>query len=106
MTCHSVKGLEFPVVFMTGLEEGVFPCTLMGPPDVEEERRLFYVGLTRARERIVLTSSSTRKWLGAEQQDVCRFVSEIPACLLEKPVYSRPQKLKGGDPAAAQMALF
>ncbi len=106
MTCHSAKGLEFPAVFMTGLEEGIFPCTLMGRPDVEEERRLFYVGLTRAKERVVLTSSATRKWIGSEQQEVCRFVNEIPASLLDRPVYSVPRKGRVEASLAAQMELF
>jgi len=105
MTCHSAKGLEFPVVFMVGLEEGIFPCTVMGPPDVEEERRLFYVGLTRARERVVLTAARRRPWVGnGEQHTVSRFISELPAELL---THAEPhkQRRKPQDPTA-QMELF
>lgn len=105
MTCHSAKGLEFPVVFMVGLEEGIFPCTLMGMPDVEEERRLFYVGLTRARERVILTAARRRPWVGnGEQHTVSRFISELPAELLTHPE-SHKQRRKPQDPTA-QMELF
>lgn len=105
MTCHSAKGLEFPVVFMVGLEEGIFPCTLMGPPDVEEERRLFYVGLTRARERVILTAARRRPWVGKGEQYIrSRFIDELPSELLTQP---EPQKMrrKPQDPTA-QMELF
>lgn len=105
MTCHSAKGLEFPVVFMVGLEEGIFPCTLMGPPDVEEERRLFYVGLTRARERVILTAARRRPWAGnGEQHTISRFIAELPAELLTHPEPHR-QHRKPQDPTA-QMELF
>jgi uncharacterized protein (TIGR00375 family) len=105
MTCHSAKGLEFPVVFMAGLEEGIFPCTLMGPPDVEEERRLFYVGLTRARERVVLTAARRRPWVGAGDQHArSRFIDELPAELLTHPEPHK-QRRKPQDPTA-QMELF
>jgi len=105
MTCHSAKGLEFPVIFMTGLEEGIFPCTLMGPTDFEEERRLFYVGLTRARQRVILSFARRRGWVGSGDQHArSRFIAELPAELLEQ---TPPQKLrrKPQDPAA-QMDLF
>lgn len=105
MTCHSAKGLEFPVVFMVGLEEGIFPCTLMGPPDVEEERRLFYVGLTRARERVILTSARRRPWVGnGEQHTASRFIAELPVELLTRPEAYKPRR-KPQDPTA-QMDLF
>lgn len=105
MTCHSAKGLEFPVVFMAGLEEGIFPCTLMGPPDVEEERRLFYVGLTRGRERVVLSSAKRRQWAGSSEEHArSRFIDEIPAELLEQPAPQK-QRRKPQDPTA-QMELF
>lgn len=105
MTCHSAKGLEFPVVFMVGLEEGIFPCTLMGPPDVEEERRLFYVGLTRARERVILTAARRRPWVGnGELHTASRFISELPVELLTRP---EPQKTRRKpQDATAQMELF
>ncbi len=105
MTCHSAKGLEFPVVFMVGLEEGIFPCTLMGPPDVEEERRLFYVGLTRGRERVILTAARRRPWVGKGEQHVrSRFIDELPPELLHQP---EPQKMRRKpQDATVQMELF
>ena len=105
MSCHSSKGLEFPVVFMTGLEEGMFPCTLMGTPNVEEERRLFYVGLTRAKQRVILTASGYRGWMGQGVRELSRFVSELPAELLEKPEAGR-QRRRNTTESEAQMELF
>lgn len=79
MTCHSAKGLEFEVAFIAGLEEGIFPCTLMGPPDVEEERRLFYVAMTRAKKRLILTSSRFRQFdTGSFPCQSSRFIGELP----------------------------
>lgn len=105
MSCHSAKGLEFPVVFLTGLEEGVFPCTLMGPPDSEEERRLFYVGLTRAKERVVMTASAYRSWLGQGRRELSRFIAELPDELLEHPD-SRQTRRRSKQDSANQMELF
>ncbi len=105
MSCHSAKGLEFPVVFLTGLEEGVFPCTLMGPPDSEEERRLFYVGLTRAKERVVMTASAYRSWLGQGKRELSRFIAELPDDLLEHPD-SRHIRRRAKQDSADQMELF
>lgn len=105
MTCHSAKGLEFPVVFMTGMEEGLFPCTLMGRPDIEEERRLFYVGLTRAKERVVLTSAAHRPWAGSPNHTVSRFIAEVPPDLVEQVVPQRPRASKRQD-ATLQLDLF
>ncbi|HXG17125.1 MAG TPA: 3'-5' exonuclease, partial [Calidithermus sp.] len=81
MTLHSAKGLEFPVVFMTGLEEGVFPhARSLGDPDeLEEERRLCYVGLTRARERLYLTWAVHRRLHGYDAAQPSRFLAEMPA---------------------------
>jgi uncharacterized protein (TIGR00375 family) len=84
MTIHAAKGLEFPVVFLAGAEEGLLPCTLMGKADIEEERRLFYVALTRARERLVVTSSASRLWAGTGPRQLSRFVGEIPGRLVTK----------------------
>jgi len=105
MTCHSAKGLEFPVVFMTGLEEGIFPCTLMGPTDFEEERRLFYVGLTRARQRVILSAARRRGWVGnGDQHARSRFIDELPAELLTHPEqHKQHRKPQAG---VAQMELF
>ena len=86
MTLHSAKGLEFPVVFVTGLEEGVFPHSrsLLEPAEMEEERRLCYVGLTRARERLYLTRCWKRTLYGTERfNKPSRFLQEIPAHLME-----------------------
>jgi DNA helicase-2/ATP-dependent DNA helicase PcrA len=90
ITVHNTKGLEFDRVLLTGLEDGIFPhyaSTVMGLPvageELEEERRLFYVGVTRAREELYLTSCSRRRVFGALQQaEPSRFLSEIPPELL------------------------
>jgi len=87
MTMHSAKGLEFPVVFITGLEEGLFPHSRASDDeaDLEEERRLCYVGITRAQRRLVLTSAARRRVFGDYQStDPSRFIDEIPAELLEE----------------------
>lgn len=81
MTIHSAKGLEFPVVFVTGLEEGLFPNTRLGDSDrdIEEERRLAYVAITRARERLYLTHAATRRTYGSVQANpASTFLLEIP----------------------------
>lgn len=80
MTLHAAKGLEFPVVFMVGMEETIFPHTraLYDPSEMEEERRLCYVGMTRAREELYLLSSSSRMIFGQRQHNPpSRFLSEI-----------------------------
>ncbi|HLV59603.1 MAG TPA: DNA helicase PcrA [Natronosporangium sp.] len=85
MTLHTAKGLEFPVVFMTGLEEGVFPHdrSLADPSELEEERRLAYVGITRARSRLYLTRAVTRSAWGQPQYNPpSRFLDELPAELV------------------------
>ena len=86
MTLHTAKGLEYPVVFVTGMEEGTFPHmrSLESVQDLEEERRLAYVGLTRARERLYLTRAEVRSSWGAPQYfSASRFADEIPAELVE-----------------------
>ncbi|MGB2757548.1 MAG: 3'-5' exonuclease, partial [Acidimicrobiia bacterium] len=86
MTLHTAKGLEFPVVFLTGLEDGIFPHvrSLGNPDELEEERRLCYVGLTRARERLFLTHAWTRTLFGATDYfPPSRFLDEIPKELVE-----------------------
>ncbi len=82
MTLHGAKGLEFPVVFLTGLEEGVFPhsMSMQDPQQLEEERRLCYVGITRAREKLYLTRALVRTLYGFQRNNhVSRFLGEIPA---------------------------
>jgi DNA helicase-2/ATP-dependent DNA helicase PcrA len=86
MTLHSAKGLEFPVVFLIGAEEGVFPNTraLSEPDELEEERRLAYVGITRARERLYVTHAWSRSLFGSTQYNPpSRFIEEIPGELVE-----------------------
>ena len=87
MTLHSAKGLEFPVVFITGLEENLFPHSRSSEEheDVEEERRLLYVGMTRARERLFLTRAGQRRLFGEPMSAVpSRFLQEIPPQLLRE----------------------
>jgi len=86
MTLHTAKGLEFPVVFLTGMEDGTFPHlrSLADPKELEEERRLAYVGITRARERLHLSRAAVRSAWGAPQYNpASRFLDEIPAELVE-----------------------
>ncbi len=86
MTLHTAKGLEFPTVFLTGMEEGIFPHsrTLGDKNEVEEERRLAYVGLTRARERLYLSRSEYRtSWGAPTYNPASRFLTEIPEGLVE-----------------------
>jgi DNA helicase-2/ATP-dependent DNA helicase PcrA len=80
MTLHSAKGLEFPVVFLTGLEEGVFPHvrSMESEEELEEERRLFYVGVTRAKERLFLSYALHRRLHGYGLGELSRFLLEIP----------------------------
>ena len=85
MTLHSAKGLEFPVVFMTGMEEGLFPHARVADDDIEEERRLCYVGMTRAMEKLYLTHALRRRVFGDFQSNPrSRFVDEIPPQLLHE----------------------
>ena len=87
MTLHSAKGLEFPVVFITGMEDGLFPSRLSmdNPEELNEERRLAYVGITRAKEKLYLTKTRTRMLFGSTTYSKeSRFVTEIPDDLLNK----------------------
>lgn len=85
MTLHAAKGLEFPLVFLVGLEEGLFPSSMSmeEPGRLEEERRLCYVGITRARQQLVLTYAESRRQYGSDSYNPpSRFIGEIPAELL------------------------
>ena len=86
MTLHSAKGLEFPVVFLVGMEEGIFPGykSINEPSELEEERRLCYVGITRAKERLLLTCARQRTIFGSTScNSVSRFLKEIPSNMLD-----------------------
>lgn len=99
MTLHAAKGLEFRVVFMIGMEEGIFPHsrTLFEPAELEEERRLCYVGMTRARERLYLTHATMRLLYGSTQRNaISRFVMEIPPEFCESGLIAGPHKLGVG----------
>jgi DNA helicase II / ATP-dependent DNA helicase PcrA len=93
MTLHSAKGLEFPVVFLTGLEEGVFPHarSMSDPEEIEEERRLCYVGLTRARDRLYLSYAVHRRVHGYGVGEPSRFLREMPEAHLTLLNASRPE---------------
>ena len=87
MTLHSAKGLEFPLVFLAGMEENLFPHRMSAedPDRLEEERRLAYVGITRAMQKLYLTFAESRQQYGIENYNrVSRFVRDIPANLVEE----------------------
>jgi len=95
MTLHSAKGLEFPVVILAGLEEGLFPHSRSSDDveELEEERRLCYVGMTRARSKLVLTGAARRRVFGEYQSsEPSRFIDEVPSELVDRvaPSYSSP----------------
>jgi uncharacterized protein (TIGR00375 family) len=116
MTMHGAKGLEFPVVFITGMEKGVFPCELpqgskeadtegfANATSLNEERRLFYVGMTRAQHSLILTSAAARPIFGTyKNRPVSQFVAEIPASLCDQ---VERKKIKKKKTASRQMKLF
>ena len=95
MTMHSAKGLEFPVIFLCGMEEGLFPhqMSLEEPGRLSEERRLCYVGITRAMQQLYITQAEKRRLWGSENYPLpSRFISEIPAELIQE------IRLRGGAP--------
>jgi DNA helicase-2/ATP-dependent DNA helicase PcrA len=86
MTMHAAKGLEFPIVFMIGMEEGLFPHSrsLMDKEEIEEERRLCYVGITRAKEKLFLTFANRRLFFGTRTQNmISRFIADVPQHVLD-----------------------
>lgn len=108
MTLHTAKGLEFPVVFLTGMEDGTFPHlrALGDPKELEEERRLAYVGITRARERLHLSRAAVRSAWGAPQYNpASRFLDEIPPELVEwQRAEAATTTRRPGLPAVATLA--
>jgi DNA helicase-2/ATP-dependent DNA helicase PcrA len=97
MTLHSSKGLEFPVVFLVGAEEGLFPSVKAWEEtpeeDIEEERRLCYVGMTRAREQLYMTNAVIRRvWGETKYQEPSRFLTEIPPQFIEYKDFSKVQR--------------
>jgi DNA helicase II / ATP-dependent DNA helicase PcrA len=114
MTLHAAKGLEFPLVFLCGLEEGLFPHsrTFLNPDDIEEERRLCYVGMTRAMDQLVITRAVYRRRYGTDMPEASipsRFLDEIPAALVEElgksrvgrapsPAYGQTGRTRMSDP--------
>ncbi|HXK57577.1 MAG TPA: 3'-5' exonuclease, partial [Gammaproteobacteria bacterium] len=112
MTLHSAKGLEFPLVFMAGLEEGLFPHSMSSqePGRLEEERRLCYVGMTRAMQRLCVSYAESRRLHGSDSYALpSRFLREIPAELIQevrpgsqltRPVY-RPSPPGVSEPDSA-----
>jgi DNA helicase-2/ATP-dependent DNA helicase PcrA len=94
MTMHAAKGLEFPIVIVAGLEEGLFPHSraTMDEEDVEEERRIFYVCITRAEERLILTAAARRRVFGEYQPtEPSRFLQEIPEALVQRMEIGTPR---------------
>ncbi|MFJ8946958.1 DNA helicase PcrA [Streptomyces sp. NPDC102395] len=107
MTLHTAKGLEFPVVFLTGMEDGVFPHmrALGQTKELEEERRLAYVGITRARERLYLTRSAMRSaWGQPSYNPPSRFLEEIPATHVDWKRTGATSPLSAGGPASSVAA--
>ncbi len=105
MTLHAAKGLEFPLVFLGGLEEGLFPHsrTFLQPDDIEEERRLCYVGMTRAMDTLVLTRAVYRRRYGTDLPEASipsRFLEEIPVELVEDLGKPRRGRVAAGDSPA------
>ncbi|WPL15581.1 DNA helicase II [Thiorhodovibrio winogradskyi] len=112
MTLHSAKGLEFPLVFVTGVEEGLFPHSMSAddPDRLEEERRLCYVGMTRAMQQLYLTHAESRRLHGREEYPMpSRFLREVPVALIEEVRahggQRRPGPVLGGAPTAGGFHL-
>ena len=115
MTLHSAKGLEFPIVYLTGMEDGLFPSYMTivadDPDEIEEERRLCYVGITRAEKELVITCAKQRMVRGETQMNkVSRFVKEIPQELLEVQNnvtgYNKSKINYGGEKEPGSQNLF
>src|SRR6185503_205178 len=101
MTMHAAKGLEFPMVVIAGLEEGLFPHSRSSEDveELEEERRLCYVGMTRARRQLVLTGAARRRVFGEYQSnEPSRFIDEVPSELVERLVPTFSSTYQGNFP--------
>jgi DNA helicase II / ATP-dependent DNA helicase PcrA len=110
MTLHAAKGLEFPLVFLCGLEEGLFPHarTFLNPDDIEEERRLCYVGMTRAMDQLIITRAVYRRRYGTDMPEASvpsRFLEEIPSELVEELGTARKRPKAGSLSAFANRNL-
>jgi superfamily I DNA/RNA helicase len=109
MSLHAAKGLEFPVVFIVGCEEGLLPYRPQhgdAEPDEAEERRLFYVGMTRARRRLILTHAGRRFLFGRTMENrLCGFVEDIEAALREASEAARRRR-PDGPADDGQLPLF
>jgi DNA helicase-2/ATP-dependent DNA helicase PcrA len=112
MTLHSAKGLEFPMVFMAGMEEGLFPHRMSAeePGRMEEERRLCYVGITRAMRQLTFTFAETRRLHGNDSYNrPSRFISEVPSGLLQevrmRGAVARPYDSRGSAAAATSQRI-
>src|SRR6202171_3692444 len=108
MTLHAAKGLEFPLVFLCGLEEGLFPHsrTFLHPDDIEEERRLCYVGMTRAMDTLLLTRAIYRRRYGTDLPEASvpsRFLEEVPIQLIE-PLWTSRRGARQTSRAYSQQA--
>jgi DNA helicase-2/ATP-dependent DNA helicase PcrA len=107
MTLHTAKGLEFPVVFLTGLEDGTFPHmrSLGDPAELAEERRLAYVGITRARERLYVSRAAVRSaWGQPSYNPASRFLEEVPRDLLDWRRSDSTMMRPSSTPAVARLA--
>ena len=105
LTLHAAKGLEFPFVILSGCEANLLPLTVFGESDLEEERRLFYVGLTRASQSIFLTWAKKRRLLGRTlRQSPSPFLADIEESL--KSNVPLPETVKPDRPRRRQLSLF